>query len=152
MTHERKTSYDLKWHLISIKNVSEVLPQKNLLIGCPALARLPNSISVRCESDGLANWYSEQVQKKIIRQHTSDIQAGKGPVNTINAYITQELSSHSSHMRPGTTPGGNHDQQKVWQSLWGYYSGAQQQSGHWLVRPSKGLSHHIITDQSHQSV
>lgn len=102
MTRERNTSYDLKWQLISIKNVSEVLPQQNLLIGCPALARLPNSISVRCESDGLANWYSEQVQKRIIRQHTSDRQAGKGPVNTINAYITQELSSHSSHMRPGT--------------------------------------------------
>lgn len=42
----------------------KVLPQQNLPIGCPGLARLPNSISLRCESDGLANWYSEQREEK----------------------------------------------------------------------------------------
>lgn len=44
------------------------LPQQNLLIGCPGLARLPNSISLRCESDGLANWYSEHRQREEMRQ------------------------------------------------------------------------------------
>lgn len=33
-------------------------PQQNLPIGCPGLARLPNSISFLWESDGLASWYS----------------------------------------------------------------------------------------------
>lgn len=42
----------------------KVLPQQNLPIGCPGLAKLPNSISLRCESDGLANWYSEQREEK----------------------------------------------------------------------------------------
>lgn len=34
-------------------------PQQNLPIGCPGLAKLPNSISFLWESDGLASWYSE---------------------------------------------------------------------------------------------
>lgn len=40
------------------------LPQQNLLIGCPGLARLPNNISLRWESDGLASWNSEQQEKR----------------------------------------------------------------------------------------
>lgn len=35
-------------------------PQQNLPIGCPDLAKLPNSISFLWESDGLASWYSKR--------------------------------------------------------------------------------------------
>jgi len=35
-------------------------PQQNLPIGCPGLAKLPNSISFLWESDGLASWYSDR--------------------------------------------------------------------------------------------
>ena len=37
-------------------------PQQNLPIGCPGLAKLPNSISFLWESDGLASWYSEKTE------------------------------------------------------------------------------------------
>lgn len=37
-------------------------PQQNLPIGCPGLAKLPNSISFLWESDGLASWYSEETE------------------------------------------------------------------------------------------
>lgn len=39
-------------------------PQQNLPMGCPGLAKLPNSISFLWESDGLASWYSEGRQKE----------------------------------------------------------------------------------------
>lgn len=35
-------------------------PQQNLPIGCPGLAKLPNSISFLWESDGFASWYSDR--------------------------------------------------------------------------------------------
>lgn len=37
-------------------------PQQNLPMGCPGLAKLPNSISFLWESDGLASWYSEETE------------------------------------------------------------------------------------------
>lgn len=39
-------------------------PQQNLPMGCPGLAKLPNSISFLWESDGLASWYSEEDEKE----------------------------------------------------------------------------------------
>lgn len=43
-------------------------PQQNLPIGCPGLAKLPNSISFLWESDGLANWYSERRKSRRERR------------------------------------------------------------------------------------
>lgn len=40
-------------------------PQQNLPIGCPGLAKLPNSISFLWESDGLASWYSERQKEDV---------------------------------------------------------------------------------------
>ena len=39
-------------------------PQQNLPIGCPGLAKLPNSISFLWESDGLASWYSDRQNER----------------------------------------------------------------------------------------
>lgn len=49
-------------------------PQQNLPIGCPGLARLPNSISFLWESDGLASWYSDRQteRQKNSRRHEKD--------------------------------------------------------------------------------
>lgn len=54
-------------------------PQQNLPIGCPGLARLPNSISFLWESDGLASWYSDRQkerQKTSRRQRETPANAG----------------------------------------------------------------------------
>lgn len=40
------------------------LPQQNLPMGCLGLARLPNSISLRWESDGRASWYSAHQRER----------------------------------------------------------------------------------------
>lgn len=39
-------------------------PQQNLPMGCPGLAKLPNSISFLWESDGLASWYSDRQKER----------------------------------------------------------------------------------------
>lgn len=81
-------------------------PQQNLPIGCPGLAKLPNSISFLWESNGLASWYSERQkerQKNLRRQDKTVVckRAAWGELS--NAADEKLTSQHGGVMRRSLT-------------------------------------------------
>jgi len=72
-------------------------PQQNLPMGWPGLARLPNSISFRWESDGRASWYSgDDESRQTVRQTDGHRQTDR---QTESERVTERLTTvHRLHL------------------------------------------------------